>query len=103
MEIYRSERLPAEQAKFARKLGNLTTEPDELTDKPPQRPVRPNRVVRRSNRAKDFPAALPRVRSTDILRSHREAGPARPEYNEVNKSARNSYIIGSRSQGDEDA
>ena len=33
--------------------------------------------------ANGFPAALPRVRSTDTLRSHREVGPARPKYNEV--------------------
>ena len=88
MEIYRSERLPAEQAKFAKKLGSLTmsTELEEKTTKPPQRPVQPNRVVRRSNLANDFPAALPRVRSIDILRSHREVGPARPKYNEVIKT-----------------
>ena len=36
--------------------------------------------------ANDFPAALPRVRSIDILRSHREVSPARPKYNEVIKT-----------------
>ena len=36
--------------------------------------------------ANDFPAALPRVRWIDILRSHREVGPARPKYNEVIKA-----------------
>ena len=85
MEIYRTERLPAEQAKFAKKLGNLTvsTVPEGMTTRPPQRPAQPNRVVRRSIWANGFPAALPRVRPTDTLRSHREVGPARPKYNEV--------------------
>ena len=88
MEIYRTERLPAEQAKFAKKLGNMTmgTVPEEKTARPLQMPAQPNRVVRRSNLGNDFPAALPRVRSTDTLRSHREVGPARPKNNEVDKA-----------------
>ena len=85
MEIYKSERLPAEQAKFARRLGNLDMEiePDEMPARPPQGPAQPNRVVRRSYWANDFPAALPGVRSVDCLRSQNGVAPEKPECNDV--------------------
>ena len=88
MELYRSERFPTEQAKFARRLGKqrISEIIEEDDDVKTPRPVQPNRVGRGSNWAKDFTAALPGRRPADTLWSRGGARPRRPEYNEATVS-----------------
>ena len=88
MELYRSERLITEQAKFAKRLGEHRVPEiiDEEGDVSTPRPVLPNRVVRGSNWANDSTAALPGCRPTMTLWRRGGVRPRRPKNNEATVS-----------------
>ena len=84
MELYRSERFIAEQAKFAKRLGehHVSEVIDEEGDVSTPRPVQPNRVVRGSNWANASTAALPGSQPSLALWKRGGARLKRPECNE---------------------